>query len=76
MRGVALADLGRYEEALVSLGRALQIDPANAEAWYYQALFLAVLGRYTEAQSAMEKAARLGHDVARAALRAVKEKAR
>ncbi len=76
MRGVALADLGRYEDALVSLGRALQIDPANAETWYHQALFLAVLGRYTEAQSAMEKAAQLGHDVARAALRAVKEKAR
>ena len=33
-RGMVLYDLGRYNDAIESYGKTLDIDPANADAWY------------------------------------------
>ena len=36
-RGVALGNLGRYEEAIASYDRAVEIKPDYASAWYNKA---------------------------------------
>ena len=47
--GVALFDLGRFEEAVASYDKAISIDPYYAEAFYNRANALKDLGRYAQA---------------------------
>ncbi len=46
--GLALFNLGKTEEALASLQRALEIVPQHAEAHFTRAIVLLALGRYRE----------------------------
>jgi tetratricopeptide (TPR) repeat protein len=54
--GVCLIFLGRPQEALEQLDRALDINPAYVEAHINRALLLQDLGRYDEAQHAFDQA--------------------
>jgi len=55
---VALADLGRYEEALKELDRALQLAPADVDALLIRGSVWLEQGRYAEALAAYEDARR------------------
>lgn len=55
-RGKTLYNLKRYEEALSTYQKALNIMPDNVEAWYYQGKTLDELKQYKEALNAYEKA--------------------
>jgi tetratricopeptide (TPR) repeat protein len=67
----ALGALGRYEEALVALGRAIELDPLNAEAYYNRGLVYEKQGQRDEALAEYRTALRYRTDYepARAALR-------
>ena len=54
--GNALYDLGRYEEAIVSYDKALEIKPDLHEAWYNRGIALGNLGRLEEAIASYDKA--------------------
>jgi len=54
--GVALGDLGRYEEALRCYRKALQLDPGYAEAYGNLGYDLALQGHLEEAVQNLEKA--------------------
>lgn len=43
--GCALDGLGRHEEALAALAKALALDPGNADAWFNRGVALFKLGR-------------------------------
>jgi len=47
--GVALCDLGRFEEALTSYGRIIVIAPQDGDAFYNRGNALRTLGRFCEA---------------------------
>ncbi|MDH3215727.1 MAG: tetratricopeptide repeat protein [Candidatus Krumholzibacteria bacterium] len=53
--GVLLADLGRYDEALLRFRRALEIDPRSAAALFNAGSLLTRLGRPREARPLLEK---------------------
>ena len=55
-KGNALAELGRYEEALRCYDKALEIDPKHVLAWYNKGVALHKLGRYEEALRCYDKA--------------------
>ncbi len=59
IHGGVLSLLGRVEEALVSLNKALEMDPDNAYAWYGKGLALGHGGRYSEALASFDKAVEL-----------------
>ena len=59
MHGGVLGILGRTDEALVSLNKALEMDPDNAHAWYGKGLALGQGGRYSEALASLDKAVEL-----------------
>ncbi|NQE52135.1 Photosystem I assembly protein Ycf3, partial [ANME-1 cluster archaeon GoMg3.2] len=61
-RGVALDDLGRYEEALKAIDKAIVLKPDYAEAWNNRGVALDDLGRYEEALKAFDKAIELKPD--------------
>jgi Flp pilus assembly protein TadD len=50
---------GDYSAGLEAAGRALELDPANADAWDNAGLALFYLERYAEAQDAFERAVEL-----------------
>ena len=56
IKGVALGDLGRYEEEILCYDKALQIDPKFVEAWYNKGVVLGYLDRYEEAILCFDKA--------------------
>jgi tetratricopeptide (TPR) repeat protein len=59
-------DLGRYEDALAAIEKALQLDPGGAMDWTNKAVVLRSLKRYDEALEAMDEAVRLdGGDAGR-----------
>ncbi len=58
-KGVALRKLGRYEEALQAIDKALKLKPDDFDAWYNKCVALRKLGRYKEAQIAFKKASEL-----------------
>jgi tetratricopeptide (TPR) repeat protein len=61
-RGNELYGLGRYEEAIASYDRAVEINPDYYEAWYNRGIALANLGRYEEAISSYERAIKITPD--------------
>ena len=65
-RGVALADLGRYEKAIVDYDKAIRLRPDYAEAYNNRGVALADLGRYEKAIVDYDKAIRLRPDYAEA----------
>ncbi|HWS85187.1 MAG TPA: TIR domain-containing protein [Ktedonobacteraceae bacterium] len=60
-KGLALANLKRYNEALTAYEQALRLDPSYALAWHGKGFALEKLGRSKEAQQCYEKARQLGY---------------
>ncbi len=58
-RGVALANMGRYQEAIEHFDRAIAADSGYIEAWRNKALALAYLGRHQETIACYEEITRL-----------------
>ncbi len=54
-KGIALASLKRYEEAIECYDKVLEIDPKDAAAWYVKGIALASLKRYEEAIECYDK---------------------
>jgi tetratricopeptide (TPR) repeat protein len=54
-----LFDLGRYEEVLEALDKAIELNPNDALAWTNRGKVLRNLGRYNEALEALDKAIEL-----------------
>ncbi len=50
---------GRYEEAIDSYDKALQIDPDDADAWFDKGETLKKMGKLTEAERCFEKSTNL-----------------
>jgi Flp pilus assembly protein TadD len=50
----------RYEDAVVYMEKALEIDPQSAIAWHNKGVALKLLGRDAEARFAFACAGRLG----------------
>ena len=55
----ALHNLGKYNEAVEALDKAIEIEPQYAEAWSNKSFALKALGRTTEADAAFAKAKEL-----------------
>lgn len=55
-RGDALSDLGRYEEAIASYDKALEINSHDDKVWNNRGVALDELGRYEEAIASYDKA--------------------
>jgi tetratricopeptide (TPR) repeat protein len=58
-RGVALTTLGRCEEALVSFGQALELDPEQAKALQWRGHVNLLMGRYDAALEDLDAAMEL-----------------
>ena len=54
-RGVALHELGRYDEALECYDRVIALEPSNARAWYHRAGALDALERWDDALPAIDR---------------------
>ena len=54
--GLDLKKLGRYEEAITSYNKALEIKPNDHDAWHNRGLALGNLGRYEEEIASYDKA--------------------
>ncbi|MEQ9359453.1 tetratricopeptide repeat protein [Coleofasciculus chthonoplastes] len=65
-RGLCLSNLQRYEEALVSCDKAIELDPNYALAWVLRGLVLDDLERYEEALVSYDKAIELDPSYAEA----------
>ncbi|MGD1912713.1 MAG: tetratricopeptide repeat protein [Rivularia sp. (in: cyanobacteria)] len=52
---MALADLGRFEQALASYSKVLEIKPQYYEAWYQRGFELDRLGRFEQALASYNK---------------------
>ena len=64
-----LSELGRFDEAVALMQRAIAIDPLRATFHINLALDLIALGRYDEAEAALRKAIELQPQAARATYR-------
>jgi|GEM_PF-2088966 len=58
-KGAALISLGRFEEAIESLDRALEINPRNEVTWNNKGNALSRLGRHEEAIDCYERALKI-----------------
>jgi len=59
IKGIALRELGRYEEALKAFDKAIKLQPKYPEAWHNKAVILGKLGLHEEASKAHDKAINL-----------------
>jgi tetratricopeptide (TPR) repeat protein len=59
--------LGKYEQALVDLDKAIELQPRDAVTYYWRASVYAQLGQYELALADLEKALPLATDPARKA---------
>jgi predicted amidohydrolase len=55
-KGVALGELGKYEEAIKCYDKAIEIEPNYEDAWYNKGVALGELGKYEEAIKCYDKA--------------------
>jgi len=60
-KGVALANLGRHEDALECYDKALELNPKDKKAWYCRGHFLEQHGQTDEAQKCIQKAEELSY---------------
>jgi tetratricopeptide (TPR) repeat protein len=60
-KGLVLAELGRYEDAIESYNDVIALDDNHAAAWYNKGIALKALDRITEADSAFAKAKERGY---------------
>jgi tetratricopeptide (TPR) repeat protein len=58
-RGIALADQGRYDEAILAFNESIRLDPNRADSWYFKGVALYDMGKYDDALKAYEEAIRL-----------------
>jgi tetratricopeptide (TPR) repeat protein len=58
-KGISLGSLGRYEEAIVCLDTALELDPRCVAVWGNKGASLDILGRHEEAIHCYDKALEL-----------------
>ena len=58
-RGITLARMQRFEEAVEAYERAVEADDCNAAAWHYLGITLARVGRHAEALQAYVRALEL-----------------
>jgi tetratricopeptide (TPR) repeat protein len=61
-KGLALGNLGRYEEALECFDKALEINPEKAEAWSDKGAALLHFGRFEEALNYFNKGLEISPD--------------
>jgi tetratricopeptide (TPR) repeat protein len=61
-RGLALADLEKYDQALVDLDKAITLAPEDGPTYEAKALVLSRLKKFDEALTALEKAKELSPD--------------
>ena len=54
-KGNILLNLGKSDEAIAAVDKAIQLDPTNFRAWEEMALVYHVLGKYNESLTAYEK---------------------
>src|SRR5204862_19846 len=54
-----VATLGRFDEAVALMQRAIVLDPLRSQSHFNPAVFLIALGRYDEAEAALHKAIEL-----------------
>ena len=59
-RGMALTELGRYQEALVAFDSATKLDPTNGLPYQGRSCAHSRQERYTEARADLERALELG----------------
>jgi tetratricopeptide (TPR) repeat protein len=50
---------GRYEEAIDSYDKVLQIDPDDADAWFNKGITLKKMGKHSEGTRSIERAINL-----------------
>lgn len=65
-RGIALAGLGKYEEGLTSIDRAIALSVNSAEIWNNRAAMLWYLGRYSDAMASSNRATKINPKYAQA----------
>jgi tetratricopeptide (TPR) repeat protein len=63
-KGLALNNLGKYNEAIEYYDKALQIDPKHAYPWNNKGNALNSLGKYEEAIKYIDKSLELNPDTA------------
>jgi tetratricopeptide (TPR) repeat protein len=61
-RGLALAKLQRYEEAVTSYDRAIELNPNDASSWRQRGYVLRQLNRYSDAVASYDRAIELNPD--------------
>ena len=59
--GAALGILGKLEDAIKALERAIEINPQDPDVWYNKCNALRLLGHTKEAYEALVKAKELKH---------------
>jgi len=52
---IVLIKMYHIDDALITIDKAIEIDPRNPEAWYLKGMVLGTLGRYTDALPAFDK---------------------
>lgn len=63
--GAALGILGKLEDAVVALDRAIEINPNDPDVWYNKSNALRLLGRTREAYEAQVKAKELKRNISK-----------
>ncbi len=58
-KGIALYKLGKYQEAITSYDKAIEIDPNYAKAWHNKGLALKKQGNHIEAEQCFKIAKEL-----------------
>jgi tetratricopeptide (TPR) repeat protein len=58
-KGIALADMGKYDEAILAFNESIRLDPNRADSWYSKGVALYDMGKYDDSLKAYEEAIRL-----------------
>ena len=62
-RGISLANLGNYKEAIKSYDKALELNPDDAKTIYEKAISMNNLGKHNDAERLVSKARDMGLNV-------------